>query len=691
MRKINFLGAYILIVLGCLFFETSVAQNGAVVKLQQTYNLSSLEWKLWGFTPENFRSSIWIPDIKQTSETRGIPVTVPGSVQMALKNAGKIKDWNIGINHNDCEWVENRSWMYSAKIPDEWINGNKAIRLVCNGLDDNGVILVNTKEIGKFNNPHLIYTFDLAPSLKETDNMLDIVFNPPPRYLGTPTYSSKIKDWKPRFYYVWDWMPRNVQIGIWDDVFIEVAESEVLKIDDLKVYASADKVKDLGELKLFTEMTYPAVKGKIHVQLKDAGGIQLINETLPCAHFREGKVWSNLKIKRWWPNGSGEQPLYQLVCSYYDEHGKLRQEITKKVGFKHISWEPNKDAPAGAVNWLCVVNNKPVFLQGVNWTPIRPNFADLTEADYRKLLSTYKEMGANTFRVWGGAKIEKSWFYEMCDEMGFLIWQDFPLSSSNYDNYPPETPNEIQTISVIARSYVQRLRHHVSMLLWCGGNELYGFGDSTMVDDNHPMIRSIKEVVLSEDPGRRFVPASPSGVNIWEGLDNFGKGINWDVHGPWKLPFSKTDSTMAAVENFWNLNDALMHSEVGVSGAASATIINKYRGDLDALPANFENPLWNRFGWWIEWNDYLKDHNGKEPSNIEEYVAWSQQRQAKGLEIALTSCKKRFPGCGGFLIWMGHDSYPCTANTSIIDFDGNLKPAGVAVRKIWKTNYATTK
>jgi beta-mannosidase len=174
-------------------------------------------------------------------------------------------------------------------------------------------------------------------------------------------------------------------------------------------------------------------------------------------------------------------------------------------------------------------------------------------------------------------------------------------------------------------------------------------------------------------------------------MANFGKGINWDTHGPWSLPFTETDKTWSAVENYWQLDDALMHSEVGVAGASSAALINKYRGDYDALPANHDNPLWNRFNWWIEWEEYLREHQWKAPATLEEYVSWSQVRQTKGLTIALEACKRRFPECGGFIIWMGHDSYPCTANTSIIDFDGNPKPAAVELSKIWKTDFTKKK
>lgn len=682
---------YLFILLICSSNFYLNAQDGFDAKnsrIKVVYNTSALEWKLWGFSPESWRSSQSMPDDKPNSEVRGIPVTIPGSVQMALKNAGIIEDWNIGLNHRKCEWVENRSWVFSAKVPDNWIDKNKNIRLVCDGLDDNGFILVNGKEAGQFNNSFIPYSFDISSFLGDNNNTIEVVFNPPPRYIGTPNFTSKIKDWKPRFYYIWDWMPRNVQIGVWDDILIEVTDKDQVVIDDLKVFTSADRYKDQGELKVSGEMSQSAIKGKLAIELKDGKGRSLINETVPCTQIRDGKVWSNLKVNRWWPNGQGEQALYQLVCTLYDEAGNLRQELTRRVGFKNISWESNKNAPTGADPWLCVVNNKPIFLQGVNWTPIRPNFADLHEEDYRRLLTTYKDLGINIFRVWGGAIIEKKWFYELCDEMGILLWQEFPLSSSGYDNYPPETAQEIQTMAVITRSYIKRLRHHVSLLMWCGGNELYEFGDKGIVNDKHPMIRCIKEIVNAEDPNRRFVAASPSGINIWGGLDNFGKGINWDTHGPWSLPFTETDKTMATVENYWQLDDALMHSEVGVAGASSGLIINKYKGEFDALPANRDNPLWNRFSWWIEWDDYLREHLGKAPATLDEYVDWSQDRQTKGLTIALKACKMRFPACGGFIIWMGHDSYPCTVNTSIIDFDGNPKPAAIELSKIWKTDYA---
>jgi len=649
------------------------------------YNLSSLEWKLWGYRPESWKMDFNFTELTgPRAEYVDIPAKVPGSVQQSLKDAGIIKDWNIGSNFIDIEWIENRHWIFVTKIPDEWIIKERSINLHCLGLDDNGVIMVNGKEAGKFNNTFIPYDFNISPFLKDKNNTLAIVFECPPSYLGQIGYTSKIREWKPRYYYGWDWIPRILQIGIWDNMVLEVFDKESARINYLNVVTDADRYKDLGSLKISAELTSSAFKGKVRVQLMKNSGESVFEETVPATQLHDGKVWANLKIKRWWPNGSGDPVLYKLLCTLYDVNGNVSQTLESNVGFKNIQWLQNQGAVPEADPWLCSVNNIPVFLQGVNWTPIRPNFADLKESDYRKLINTYKDLGVNILRVWGGGFPEKEWFYNICDEMGIMLWQEFPLSSSGLDNYPPDTSEEIFVMSKISENYIKRLKHHVSILLWCGGNELYEFGDTAPVNENHPMIRSMLKMVKAEDPGRRFVTGSPSGPSIYGGLNNFGKGVNWDVHGPWTLPYTVSDRTMNAVRNFWSLDDALIHSEVGVAGAMSADMINKYRGDFKALPANLDNPLWRQVSWWIEWNDYLNDHSGKEPGSLEEYVTWSQKRQTEGLTIALKANKARFPKCGGFIIWMGHDSFPCPVNTSIIDFDGNPKPVAIELSKIWK-------
>ncbi|MFZ2655164.1 MAG: hypothetical protein WAX69_09600, partial [Victivallales bacterium] len=135
-------------------------------------------------------------------------------------------------------------------------------------------------------------------------------------------------------------------------------------------------------------------------------------------------------------------------------------------------------------------------------------------------------------------------------------------------------------------------------------------------------------------------------------------------------------------EEYWDNDDSLFRSEVGVPGASSAEITRKYSGGLPELPANLDNPLWRRTAWWIQWEDFLKEA-GREPRNLEEFVEWSRKRQAVGLALAVRTCKRRFPKCGGIILWMGHDCFPCTANTSIFDFHGCPKPAVQAVAHVY--------
>ena len=667
------------ICLGFILIFSGINQLNA-----QTKDASSLDWRLWCYRPNVWRMNFNFEHLSGNwAEYANIPMKVPGSVQSALKDAGIIEDWNIGLNSYKIEWIENRHWLVTATIPDEWLaKEGESLYLECMGLDYKGIVMVNGKEAGRFENAFLPCSFLMTPYLKEKNNKVAFVFECPPENLAQIGWTSQIKEWKPRFNYGWDWMPRIVQTGIWDKVFIRQVKADQPLFEELKVVTATDKAKDIGELSISAKLNKTALSQRIHVALIASDGTKIVDETFDASSLNRLKRWNHLKIKRWWPNGSGEQPLYDLQVSLIDRNGNPLQQEKKRIGFRHVEWIQCEGAPIDADPWICAINSRPLFLQGVNWTPIRPNFADLQKEDYAKRLHSYKDLGINTIRIWGGGFPEKEWLYDLCDEMGILIWQDFPLSSSGLDNYPPEGLQEVYTISQIASHYVKRLHHHASLLLWCGGNELYERGDTAPVTDKHLMVKAMRDVVSLLDPDRRFVAGSPSGPSISAGYGNFGTGKNWDVHGPWDLPYTEQDQTMKAVEDYWNKDDAMFRSEVGVPGAMSVEMMNKYKGEFRLLPASMDNPLWRSVSWWIQWDEYKR--TGKDTVNIDEYVVWSQQRQIAGLTLALKKSKERFPACGGFIIWMGHDSFPCMINTSIIDFEGNLKPVAVELSKIWK-------
>jgi beta-mannosidase len=330
-----------------------------------------------------------------------------------------------------------------------------------------------------------------------------------------------------------------------------------------------------------------------------------------------------------------------------------------------------------------VVNGKQLFLFGVNWTPIRPNFADLQDEDYRKRIAAYQDIGVNMLRVWGGGFLETHAFYDLCDEKGLLIWQEFPLCSSGLDNCPPVGEEVMQQMSQIAASYIQRIQHHACLFLWCGGNELednrpeHVSTDPTLTIGQNPLVVKLGEIVAKHDPGRSYLPTAPYGPVGTFTLSSCGKGAHWDVHGPYNL-VGPVDGEW---RDLWRHDDAMFHSETGAPSTSSAAIIRRFKGDLNVVPGTHSNPLWNRQPWWIDWPKFVQE-KGREPASLEEFVTWSQKRQADALTIAVSAAKSRFPACGGLILWMGHDAFPCTANTSIIDFDGNPKPAALALKSI---------
>jgi beta-mannosidase len=310
----------------------------------------------------------------------------------------------------------------------------------------------------------------------------------------------------------------------------------------------------------------------------------------------------------------------------------------------------------------------------------------VTPEETRALVAQYRDMGCNMLRVWGGGYLESREFYEACDEAGLMVWQEFPLSSSGLDSEPPHDPGVITGLAGVAEHFVRARRHHASLLLWCGGNELQtgaeGCDPATRVpcDKSDPCLAALGAVVAAEDPGRRYLPTSPSGPRFGARAEDFGKGLHHHVHGPWG--FGDFPTYRDWVE-YWNYDDSTFRSEVGVAGANSVEMIHKYSGGEAVWPPT--SPLWmHTAGWWTQESRLLPALEGLAPAEaLAEYVRLTQEEQAVALAHAAACCKRRFPACGGFLVWMGHDCFPCPSNTSLIDYDGQPKPAYEALRRVF--------
>ena len=357
---------------------------------------------------------------------------------------------------------------------------------------------LNKREAGRFTGTHVPHVFDLTPFIEATGNELEIIFDLPPRWLGHCGYTSRMTEWKTRFNYTWDWCPRLVQTGIWDSItLVAVQESE---IRNLHCVTEADLQHGTGVLRLAGEVTGDDTC-RVQVSL-EIDGIVIRDGRCSREEFTHGLSWIDLPVELWWPNLEGAQPLYSVTCILLDAAGREQDRQTRRVGFMQVDWLPCEGAPPDADPWLCVVNGRPVFLQGVNFAPLCANYADLTFADYATRLQQYQQLGVNLLRINACQFLERSWFYELCDELGLLVWQEFPLTSSGLQNWPPEDAESIAAVTAIAASYIERRQHHVSLLLWSGGNEQIGdeHGEgSTPCDLSHPLLRRLQEVAQALD------------------------------------------------------------------------------------------------------------------------------------------------------------------------------------------------
>jgi len=625
------------------------------------------EWTLngWGGNHLVFQLEI---GCRQNPEFSGIPATVPGSVQKALFDAGIIPDWNFGFNARQIEWVENRHWEFATSVD---VQPGRRYELVLPGIDSEGWVAWDGKLLGSFRGGHSVHRFTL-PVPEEKTHTLSLCLASNEKFAGQIGRTEHMTVFKPRFYFLWDWIPRLVQLGIHETPYLRDLDAPELALSEL--WTDADAAAGLGSVRLRGN-----VRGADRVVATLSDGTKVIRrEELSADRFSSGVLLQTIPVELWQPNLNGEQKLYTLTLE-----AEGAEKVVRSLGFKQIRWlhAPGRE---DADPWVCEINGRPTFLQGVNWTPIRAFFADLRPEDYRKRLEIYREIGCNVLRIWGGGILEPDYFYELCDEMGLMVWQEFPMSSSGISCAPPADGESIGEMRRIADRYLERCTGHVSLLAWSGGNEIMNGRDPVKrvpCEIDEPILGMLASLVRLRDPHRRFMPSSPSGpcCGCWEKF--YGTGKLWDVHGPWSWAKPLADGWA----HHWDADDSLFRGEFGLPAASTPEMIRKYAGQEPVFPCSPKTPIWRYPAPWLEDKAFRLEF-GRDPESLEEYCGWSRARQAEGLKYALGRMKSRFPFCGGGIVWMGHDSFPCAANTSVIDYEGNPKPACEAMKWVFRNS-----
>lgn len=647
-------------------------------------DLTTLAWRLSGWRPFAWK-------LGKSSETGGFllpevgpfPARLPGSVQQNLLEAGAIPDWNIGRNSLAIEWIEHRHWVFSAVLPPASFPPGGAIWLRAEVLDHRGWIRLNGEIVGEFRGTHKPVAVDLTAVWPRSGAVeLSLIFDLPPEGQGQLGLTSLARDSKPRYSFGWDWCVRVVPIGAAGSLGIHWQETSAPTL----IGAYTDLSPDLATGSVTVRLASCAVKARARISVGRQGReCAAIEESVSSMDW-SGQIFLE-QPELWWPSGEGPPVLYDLDITLTAEGGRELGRWRREVGFRRIEWLPCADAPPGALPWLCSVNGRTLFLQGVNWTPVRMCYLDTKREEILGLVKIYHEMGCNLLRVWGGGYLESADFYSACDRSGLLVWQEFPLSSSGVDSTPPEDDVFLGQIGDIARHFIRSRQHHVSLLQWCGGNELHVETIDGPRKRRLPLtttnrtLAHLADLVRAEDPTRRFLPTSPYGPRFHSEREEFGQGVHHEVHGPWGLDGFPSPNGW---EDYWLRDDALFRGEIGVASASRVELIERQAGGESAWPPT---SLWwhHSSGWWTQWDRLSARFGELEPAAaLAAYVDHTRSEQAAKLAFAAWAKKVQFPRCGGFLVWMGHDAFPCLANTSIIEFDHVLKPAAKALAAVFQ-------
>lgn len=641
------------------------------------HDLAPLAWRWQGWRPNTWRLRASMETGQHLAFDHGpYEARVPGTVQQALRDAGELPDWRVGRNSLACEWVEHYQWELVTKVT----AGGRRIMLEADGLDYWGWILIDGREVGGWRGALVPQRFDLTEHLADgAEHWLSIVFDLPPREQGQIGYTSQSRYLKPRFNYSWDWCPRFVPLGVVGGLRLLTDLDAELRLGGVRCRLDDDLTSGSAVVTIECEPTLPRAT-RVAVTLRD-GRRTLARTEGFLMPGRNTVPLIGATVEPWYPNLHGQQKLYELRVETADG----AWSATRRVGFKHVAWRPCEDAPDEALPWICVVNRLPVFLQGVNWSPVRVAYPDTTADEYRHRVALYRDMGCTILRVWGGAELPPPAFFDACDEAGLLVWQEFPLSSSGIDNWPPEAPEVIDELCDIAASYIERRGHHASLLMWCGGNELQSSGPGSTTgtgvpcDLSHPCLAALESVVKTEDPGRRFLPTSAYGPVFSASLETIGSGRHHLVHGPWGIGGAMD---LEGWYDFFRRDDSLFRAETGMPGACDAELIQRY------LPEGWwppTNATWRHScAWWLMLHRFTHLLEAEPEAALAAYVEQTQREQAEALAFAARRHKERFPACGGFIIWHGHDCWPCPINNSLIDVEGRPKPVCEALRKVFR-------
>ncbi|MFF7049718.1 glycoside hydrolase family 2 protein [Streptomyces griseorubiginosus] len=610
-------------------------------------------------------------------EGEELPAVVPGCVHTDLLAAGVIPDPFLGLGEREVAWVGRREWTYERDLTPG--NGHEQTDLVFEGLDTVAEIRLDGQLLGRTRNMHRSYRFDVtglsgrlsvrfvsayaeAEAVRGQLGERPGAYNEPYQYLRKMACS-----------FGWDWGPTLVTAGIWRPVRIE--RWSTARIARVRPLVSVEQ--GVGVVELAVEVERARVEAPLTVEAV-VGGVR----ARAAIDQASGVVRLEVPQARlWWPRGYGEQPLYDVELTLLHEDRPL-DVWRRRIGFRTVKLD--RSADEHGTGFCLVVNGERIFARGVNWIPDDVFPSRITRERYRGRLGQAAAAGVDLVRIWGGGIYESEDFYDACDELGLLVWQDFPFACAAY---PEEQPLRGE-VEAEARENVVRLMPHPSLVLWNGNNEnLWGFRDwgweARLAGDSWGegyYLGLLPRVVAELDPTRPYTAGSP-----WSG--------SWEHH-----PNDPAHGTHHSWEVWNRLDYAEYRSEVPRFVAefgwqappAHATLRRALAGE--ELAADSPGMLHHQ---------KAEDGNGKLRRGLERHFAFpegdfdrwhylTQVNQARAVAAGIEHWRSHWPVCAGTVVWQLNDCWPVTS-WAAVDGDGREKPLYHELRRLYADRLLTVR
>jgi beta-mannosidase len=601
------------------------------------------------------------------------PATVPGCVHTDLRRTDAIPDPFRDGNELALQWIEERDWEYALEfeVTPELLESPE-IDLVADGLDTIATVTLNGREIGRSDNMFVAHRWSVRRALRAGRNELRVHFGSAMAYIRTHRLGHRPKEFndpvgrcqvirKQQCQFGWDWGPRLVTAGIWRDLRLEAHDgNRLVSVVVRQEHAASGAVAlhltpDLARPEAGTTCRYRLALNGILVAR--GSGTRLVVES----------------PQLWWPNGAGAQPLYTLTVEVVARDGRTIGQWTRRLGLREIKLDQTPDAAGRAFRF--VVNGRALFMKGANWVPAHSFVTTLTRAEYARDLTAARQAHYNMVRVWGGGIYESEDFYDLCDELGLLVWQDFMFACSLY----PGDREFLRSVRAEAECQVVRLRHRACLALWCGNNEIEALNVDAL---KQPAARAaydklfegvLPEVVQRLSPAIAYWPSSPhrpgGGTEHRDG-EVAGDTHYWDV---WHLR-----QPVKSYEK-WRFRFV---SEFGMQSYSSRATMAAVVDDPDAnlFGTALENHQKNPGG-----NQIILDYVSRRyrfPKSQADLIYLSQLNQAHCLQTGIEHYRRLMPHCMGALYWQLNDCWP-VASWSSIEFSGRWRMLHHVVRRIF--------